>query len=396
MIRIQERIIFFKAFIVSRITLWLTFFIFGFSETKNAMKNIYFTAGPAELHPKFEDYMRQGIDEQIGSISHRSGQFRKIYQHCVENLRVLMNIPESSGIFFTGSASEVWERILLNLVEHESFHLVNGSFSEKFYKYAVSAQKYAHKQEKPIGEGFSYGEIEVPEYAELICVTQNETSSGVQMREADIHKLKRSNQKRLMAVDMVSSAPIPEIDLELVDTAFFSVQKAFGLPAGLGVWIANEKCLEKAKRLAKYEGVTIGSHNNLPTLWKNYETYETPATPNVLGIYLLGKVAEDMNNTGIENIRKETDEKAKKIYKYLETSDLCSIAVKNAEHRSKTVVVANTKKPSKLIIEKLKAKNMIVGSGYGPNKDTQIRISNFPSNSMEQIDMLLKELKMME
>ena len=360
------------------------------------MKNIYFTAGPAELHPKFEDFMRQAIDEQIGSISHRSGQFRKIYQHCVENLRVLMNIPESSGIFFTGSASEVWERILLNLVEHESFHLVNGSFSDKFYKYAVSAQKYAHKQEKPIGEGFSYGEIEVPEYAELICVTQNETSTGVQMREADIHKLKRSNQKRLLAVDMVSSAPIPEIDLELVDTAFFSVQKAFGLPAGLGVWIANEKCLEKAKRLSKYEGVTIGSHNNLPTLWKNYETYETPATPNVLGIYLLGKVAEDMNKIGIENIRKETDEKAKKIYKYLETSSLCSVAIKNAEHRSKTVIVANTTKSSKGIIEKLKEKNMIVGGGYGPNKDTQIRISNFPSNTMEQIDGLLMELKKME
>jgi phosphoserine aminotransferase len=44
----------------------------------------------------------------------------------------------------------------------------------------------------------------------------------------------------------------------------------------------------------------------------------------------------------------------------------------------------------------LKEKNMIVGSGYGPNKDTQIRISNFPSNTMEQIDMLLTALKAME
>ena len=111
---------------------------------------------------------------------------------------------------------------------------------------------------------------------------------------------------------------------------------------------------------------------------------------------MLGKVAENMNKTGIENIRKETDEKAKKIYKYLETSELCSIAVKNPEHRSKTVIVADTKKSSKIIIEKLKEKNMIVGSGYGPNKDTQIRISNFPANTMEQIDGLLKELKKME
>lgn len=356
-------------------------------------KNIYFTAGPAELHPKFDVFLQQAIDEQIGSISHRSGQFKKIYQHCVENLRELMNIPDSSAILFTGSASEVWERILLNLVEHESFHLVNGSFSEKFYKYAVSLKKFAHKQEKPLGEGFSSADVEVPQYAEIICTTQNETSTGVQMREVDIHKLKRSNSKKLIAVDMVSSAPIPELDFQLIDTAFFSVQKAFGMPAGLGVWIANEKCLEKANRLKQYEDLHIGAHHSLPELWKNYKDYQTPATPNVFSIYLLGKIAEDMNKKGIENIRKETEEKGKKLYKFLESNDLFSLSVKNPEHRSKTVAVADTKIPSKEIIEKLKTRGMIVGSGYGPNKDTQIRISNFPSNTPEQIDNLIEELK---
>jgi phosphoserine aminotransferase len=358
-------------------------------------KNSYFTAGPAELHPQFEHFIKQAVDEQIGSISHRSGQFKKIYQHCVENLRALMNIPENAGVFFTGSASEIWERVILNLVEHESFHLVNGSFSDKFHKYALGVKKFAQKQEKPLGEGFSSNEIEVPEYAELICTTQNETSTGVQMREADIHKLKRSHSKKLLAVDMVSSAPIPELDFSLVDTAFFSVQKAFGLPAGLGVWIANEKCLEKAERLKQYEDLHIGSHHSLPELWKHYKDFQTPATPNVFGIYLLGKIAEDMNRKGIENIRKETDEKAKKIYKFLENSDLCSIAVKNPEHRSKTVVVANTTIPSKEIIEKLKNKGMIIGSGYGAKKEMQIRISNFPSNTPEQIDGLIEALKKM-
>lgn len=358
-----------------------------------ARKNIYFTAGPAELYPKFEEFLQEAVDEQIGSISHRSAQFKKIYQHCDENLRALLNIPAASTIMFTGSASEIWERILLNLVEQESFHLVNGSFSDKFYKYALSIGKYAHKFEKPMGEGFAYNDFEVPEYAELICVTQNETSSGVQMREPDIHRLKRGNSKRLMAVDMVSSAPIPELDMTIIDTAFFSVQKAFGLPAGLGVWIANEKCLEKANRLKKYENMHIGAHHDLPTLWKHGRDFQTPATPNVLGIYLLGKVVEDMNRIGIENIRKETEEKAKMLYKFMDSSDMFSPAVENPEHRSKTVAVADTKIPSKNIIELIKRDNMIIGSGYGPKKETQIRISNFPSNSIEQIEKLITALK---
>jgi phosphoserine aminotransferase len=321
----------------------------SFTHSLINMKQTYFTAGPAELYPTVYQHLQTAMDEQIGSISHRSARFRSIYQFCAEQLRELLTIPESHGIFFTGSASEVWERILLNCVEHESFHLVNGSFSKKFCEYSTALQKYAHKQEKPFGSGFDYGEIVVPEYAELIAVTHNETSSGVQMRPVDIHKLKRSNAKKLIAVDMVSSAPFPDLDFSLIDTAFFSVQKAFGLPAGLGVWIANEKCLEKAE-LLKHGDQHIGAHNSLPMLWKNFKTYETPATPNVLFIYLLGKIAEDFNKIGVETIRRETEEKAKMLYKFMDSHAQFAPFVKDDRHRSRTVLVANTQKPSSEII----------------------------------------------
>ena len=59
-------------------------------------------------------------------------------------------------------------------------------------------------------------------------------------------------------------------------------------------------CVVKAGRNANPGNATIGSYHSLPSLWSKYKTYETPATPNVLGIYLLGKIAEDMNRKGIE------------------------------------------------------------------------------------------------
>ena len=353
---------------------------------------VYFTAGPAELYPKFEEFLQEFVDLQIGSISHRSSQFKKIYQHTDEQLRILMNIPKENAIMFTGSASEIWEKLIFSTVEHESFHLVNGSFSDKFYQYAKALQKHATSFEKPLGQGFNYSEIIVPEFAELICTTQNETSTGVQMREADIHKLKRSHQDKIMAVDMVSSAPIPNLDFSVVDTAFFSVQKSFGMPAGLGVWIANEKCLAKSLKL-KDKGLSLGAHHDLPTLWKNAKEYQNPSTPNVMGIFLLGKIAEDMNKIGIEKIRKETDEKAKRLYKFFENRAGYSLSVGESDLRSRTVAVINTEKPSSELINHLNQKNMIVGSGYGSSKDFQIRISNFIANSSEQIDNLLKEIE---
>ena len=357
------------------------------------MTNTYFTPGPAELYPSFYEHLQRALDEQIGSISHRSQRFRDIYRFTDEQLRTLLNIPATHGIFFTGSASEVWERMLLNCVEHESFHLVNGSFSQKFYDYAVALHKHAHVQEKPFGEGFDAAEVDVPDYAEVVCVTHNETSSGVQMKPTEIHKLKRKYPKKLFCVDMVSSAPYPDLDFGLIDSAFFSVQKAFGMPAGLGVWIANEACLAKAEQLQKNDSLTIGAHNTLPMLWKNYKSFETPATPNVLFIYLLGKIAEDFNRIGIDTIRKQTEEKARLLYKFLEGSDAYAPFVKQERHRSQTVVVAATQTRASDVIAAAKAVNMIVGSGYGKFKDSQIRIANFPATSTEQVSALINQLK---
>lgn len=354
------------------------------------MSLTFFTPGPAQLYPTFETHLQTFVNDQLGSISHRSQQYRDLHKFTVDQLRILLNVPDTHAILFLGSASEAWERIIFSCVELESFHLVNGSFSKKFCEYSTALNKYAHNLEKPMGSGFTAAEIEVPEYAELICTTHNETSSGVQMPVAEIHKLKQKNPEKLIAVDMVSSAPYPDLDYSLIDTAFFSVQKAFGLPAGLGVWIVNEKCLHKAEHIRNQ--YSIGAHNDLPTLWKNALNNETPATPNVMGIYLLGKIAEDFNKIGVKTIRKETEQKAALIYKFLDKANGFSPFVKEKPNRSQTVIVANTELDSAEIIRKIKEKGMVVGSGYGQFKATQVRIANFPATSAEQVEKLIYEL----
>jgi phosphoserine aminotransferase len=46
----------------------------------------------------------------------------------------------------------------------------------------------------------------------------------------------------------------------------------------------------------------------------------------------------------------------------------------------------------KELLENLKEKGLIVGSGYGENKDNHIRIANFPSHTKENVERLIKEL----
>ncbi|WP_373512339.1 aminotransferase class V-fold PLP-dependent enzyme, partial [Persicitalea sp.] len=153
-----------------------------------------------------------------------------------------------------------------------------------------------------------------------------------------------------------------------------------------------EKCLAKAERLKQYDNLTIGAHHDLPTLWKFAQKHETPATPNVLAIYTLGKIAEDFNRIGVEKLRKETERKSGLLYNLVKKHENFEASVKVPRLQSQTVVVANTKIESATIIGKLKEKGMVIGSGYGEFKNSQVRIANFPATSVEETEKLVKAL----
>ena len=356
-------------------------------------KNLYFTVGPAELYFTVEDHIKQALKEQIPSISHRSIAFQNIYRKAAGNLRELLNIPESYYILFIGSGTESWERILQNCVEQTSCHLVNGSFSKRFAQTAEALNIKTEIFKAEHGKCCSPNDLILSNDCELIALTHNETSTGAMQPAKDIAEIRNAFPDSLLAVDVVSSAPCFDFPVSDVDSLFFSVQKGIGLPAGLGIWIVNERCLNKAeKKLEK--GMSIGSYHSIPSLIENSVKYQTPETPNVLGIYLLGQVMEDMNQKGIGVIKQEINYKAAVIYNALETCRYLKPFVDNPLYRSKTTIVAELEDPalSEPLRNFLKAKNMIVSTGYGEYKQKHIRIANFPTHSKEQIEMLADAL----
>jgi phosphoserine aminotransferase len=349
-----------------------------------------FTPGPSQLYFTVSDHAKQAFKEGIPSISHRSKLFEQISKETTDGLRQLLNIPSDYHLFFTGSATEIWERIIQNLVEEKSFHLVNGSFSKRFYEIAQQLEKKPAKLQVTEGLGFEES-ISVPDGTELIAITQNETSTGVSMPLELIYKLKENNPQALVAVDAVSSLPYPDIDISKIDSIFFSVQKGFGLPAGLGVWVVNQKCIDKAEQLLK-KGISIGSYHNIPSLLSHAIKNQTPETPNVLTIYLLNKVVQDFLRRGITTIRKETEYKSTLLYQALAKHELVSAAVKDKKFQSRTVIVAESGSHTEKLTQFLSEKKLFPGDGYGPFKKTQLRFANFPAHSKEQYEMLVDRL----
>lgn len=354
------------------------------------MKKVFFTVGPSQLYPTVPKHIKQALQKHIPSLSHRSDQFKTIYKETVDNLRALLTIPPSHQIFFTASALEGMERTLQNTVKKHSFHFVNGSFSREFYQIAVDLHKDALRYDAENGEGFDFEKVTIPKKSELICIVQNETSTGGSVPMEDIYALKKRYPDKLIAVDFVSSIPYITIDFSKIDIAIFSVQKGFGLPAGLGVLIVNKKALQKAKELHE-QGISTGSYHSFRKLSEFGEAYQTRETPNVLAIYLLGKVAGDMIQKGIDVIRKETDKKATLIYTFFETHDFKPYVTK--PFRSATTIVIDVQGKSNEVVKKLAQQGIIVAKGYGKRKDNHIRIANFPSQTIQQVKQLLSSFK---
>jgi phosphoserine aminotransferase len=164
-----------------------------------------FAPGPSQIYFTVEDHIRQAFRESVPSISHRSKQFESIFQLATESLRTLLNIPQDHLIFFTSSATEVWERAAQNLVHENSFHYVNGAFSQRFYEIAKQLGKNAAANQVDFGRGFT--DWEIPTGTELIAIIANETSSGVTTSNEFVSQLRQKNPDALIIADAVSAVP---------------------------------------------------------------------------------------------------------------------------------------------------------------------------------------------
>ena len=353
------------------------------------MRNVYFTVGPSQLYPTVQRHIQTALKNEIQSLNHRGPIFKKLFKEVSDNLKKLLNIPKNYQILFVSSGLESMERILQGCTQNCSYHVVVGYFGKTWANYAGNLGRKVLKVGANGGDGIDLTKLKIPKEAEIICITQNDTSTGIWLPPEDIYSLKRRYPEKLLALDLVSALPYVKLDYKYIDAAFFSVQKGFGLPAGLGVMIVSPKVLHKAQTLAR-EGINIGSYHSLVNLLKSAEKWETPETPNVMNIYLLSKVIKDLQRKTLAKIRAETDEKAKLLYNFFENHKEYSPYVKNPKYRSPTTLVFDVKGKSESIRKKLAKSGFIIGAGYGFEKENHIRIANFPAHRKATIKRMLR------
>ena len=342
-----------------------------------------FYPGPSKVYPEVAAYLQDAMNEGILSQNHRSVAFMDMMQACIEIFKQKLNIPKNYTIYFTSSATECWEIISQSLVQKQSHHIFNGAFGEKWFDY--SARIYPNSSFQKFDFQETFAQIEsIPISAELVCITQNETSNATQISTDSLENI---NAKTLVAIDVTSSLGGIELDWKKGDIWLASVQKCLGLPAGLGVMICSEKAINRAKEIGdrKY-------YNSLLFIEENFKKFQTHYTPNILGIYLLKRVMQQV--TDIQTVSSHIKARANDFYSFIEEKTTLELLIKKKEVRSETVIaIKGNIEEISLLKQNAKENNIILGNGYGEWKDTTFRIANFPAIEDREFDKLKTLLK---
>ncbi|MDF2158748.1 aminotransferase class V-fold PLP-dependent enzyme [Algoriphagus sp. CAU 1675] len=347
---------------------------------------ITFAAGPSKVFDALPFYLQDAYQEGILSANHRSSVFMNLYQEVEELMRKKLHMPEDYKLLFTSSATENWEIISQSIVEKASFHIYSGSFGKKWFDFASHILPSSSGLKIQANEVINVPALQIGEEFDLIAITQNETSNASQVTMRTLEAIKDKFPEKLIAVDTTSSMAGIELDFELADIWYASVQKCFGLPAGLGILILSPRAIEKTVQKGER-----GRYNSLNFMLDNAAGYQTHYTPNVLGIYLLKRVLKDIEE--VQHIDANLRERMRKLETCIAHTKAFRMLVDNEEARSTTVMgVAGSEEMIASVKKAAEKEGMQLGGGYGPLKATSFRIANFPAITNQEMDVLIEFL----
>jgi phosphoserine aminotransferase len=348
---------------------------------------ISFYPGPSRVHDEIPKYVKDAFAAGTMSINHRSDDFVSMSEKTIKLLKQKLNIPRNYTVFFTSSATECWEIIAQSVVTDKSYHLYNGSFGQKWFDYTKRIRPFAEPMPFDTNEKLDPKKLIFDLKEGIICITQNETSNGTQVSNAIIRQIKKNNPTYLLAIDATSSMAGIDLDFKAADIWLASVQKCFGLPAGLGLMVCSPQTIERIKTINEKN-----HYNSLTFMTEMMDKWQTPFTPNVLGIYLLMRVLENMDTINITHDM--IVERYNKWINFLKNRKNIRHFVSEETVQSYTVIPVTADEQTVSAIKKsAKKEGILVGEGYGNYKPVTFRIANFPALKEKEIKTLMKFLE---
>jgi len=344
-----------------------------------------FIPGPTEVRDEILQAMATPM------IGHRSSAYADLHKSVEGKVKKLLN-TEGRVMLFTSSSTGVMEGAVRNCVAKKVLHTLNGEFSRRWFEISKSNGLPADTIQVEPGKAIT-PEIVDAKLAEggfdTLCLTMNETSTGIISPVADIARLVRAKYPDIIIlVDAVSCMAGVEIknDEWGLDVCLAGVQKCFALPPGLAVCTVSERAMARAKTIP-FRGYYFDFIENE----KYAAKFNTPATPSVSHLFALDKQMDDMFTEGLEN----------RYARHLAMAEHCRTWAKqhfalygDEQYASPTVthITNTTGFDFGAMNKELGKRGAQVSDGYGPFKGKTFRIGHMGDLTLADVTWLTGQI----
>jgi len=364
------------------------------------------TASAPVSAPPFGRFFLPGPTEVLPEIL--AAQLRPMIGHRGKSMEQLIAMlqPGLQRIFRTArpvyicssSATGLMEAAIRNCGGQRVLCLVNGAFSERFYRIAQANGREVTPLEVPLGQSHApelLAEALRRGRYDAVTVVHSETSTGALNPVRELARVAHEAGEVLLLVDSVTGvagAPV-ESDAWELDFVLTGSQKALALPPGLALGVAQPRALERAKQQSNR-----GVYFDLVEFESNIRKNQTPNTPALSLMYALAAQVGRIDRETIEGRWARHQAMAERTWRWAAEmrSRGIEVAILSPEgSRSPTVSCLTLPAGRKggEVNEAMKARGFTISAGYGSLKDTTIRIGHMGDHTVAELETLLTALE---
>jgi aspartate aminotransferase-like enzyme len=322
-------------------------------------------------------------------IGHRSKAMEELLQRIAPQLGALARTARPV-LVGTTSATGFMELAVRNGVRHRALSIVNGSFSERFANIVMACGKDCVRLDVPLGQAVEPDLLRdtlrrTP--VDAVTVVHSETSTGVLQDLEALARVVHEFPDVLLLVDAVTSlagSPV-EPDRWGLDFTLTGSQKALALPPGLALGVASERMLERARTLP-----ARGLYFDLiafETATRKFQPTNTPALSLLFALEVqLQRIAAE---GGVAARWARHDVMRRTVERWAGERGIAFLPREGRRSWTVSCLRLPEGKSAKDVVAALQQQGWTIGSGYGPLKDSSIRIGHMGDHTVAALEELL-------
>ncbi len=351
----------------------------------------FFLPGPTEVRPEIlREMLRPMIGHRVPEMEALIGGLEPDLQYIFDTARpVYLSASSATGLMEAAVRNAARKRVLA---------LVNGAFSERFFRITRATGLEAEALE------VEWGDVHTPEQVadalrdggfDAVTVVHSETSTGALNPIREIAEVAHAAGDVVLLVDSVSGLGGAELHADAwgLDFVLTGAQKALALPPGLAFGVAQEHLLERAR--AKTDR---GIYFDFIEFEKNIRNNQTPNTPAVSLLYAAAAQMAAIRKEGREARWQRHTRMAERTHAWVDEMrsrgvDLTIMAPEG--YRSPTVTCVRVPEgwSGPRVVAAARERGFSLATGYGRLKEETFRIGHMGEQTLETLDPLLEALE---